>query len=68
MNDADAQRGRSLRIDQMLADIEQKLADRDRKCQEIRLAPWQLAFSRALASAPVMGAGPALGVFLTRLM
>ena len=38
-------REKLVHIDQMLADIDRTFADRDRKRQELRLAPWQLAFT-----------------------
>jgi hypothetical protein len=46
-------RERFVRIDQMLADIDRIFADRDRKRQEIRFAPW-------LAVTTGMGTGAAL--------
>lgn len=54
-------RERFVRIDLMLADIDRIFADRDRKQQEIRLAPWQLALTGMTAGAALFAAG---GAFL----
>jgi hypothetical protein len=50
-------REKIIRIDQMLADIDRTFADRDRKRQEIRLAPWQLALTGAAAGVALFAAG-----------
>ena len=42
-----------------LAHIDQMLADHNRKRQEIRLAPWQLALGGMTAGAAVFAAGAA---------
>lgn len=42
-----------------LAHIDQMLADRDRKRQEIRYAPWLLAFSGMTTGAALFAAGAA---------
>jgi hypothetical protein len=46
-------------IDQMLADIDRTFADRDRKRQEIRFAPWLAALSGMTAGAALFAAGAA---------
>jgi hypothetical protein len=46
-------------IDQMLADIDRTFADRDRKRQEIRYAPWQMAIGGMTAGAAIFAAGAA---------
>jgi hypothetical protein len=60
-------------IDQMLADhdrsrahIDQLAADHDRKRQEMRLAPWQIAFAGMTAGAALFASGAAVGGLLTR--
>jgi hypothetical protein len=53
-------REKLIRIDQMIADIDQKYADRDRKRQEIKLAPWALVLTGLTTGAALMGAGAAL--------
>ena len=57
-------RQRLAHIDQMLADIERTFADRNRKRQEIRLAPWQVAFSAMTAGAALFAAGVAFAKLL----
>lgn len=42
-----------------LARIDQLLADRDRKRQEIRLAPWQLSLAGMTSGAALFAAGAA---------
>ena len=42
-----------------LAHIDQMLADRDRKRQEIRFAPWQLVISGMTTGAALFAAGAA---------
>ncbi len=42
-----------------LAHIDQMLADHDRKRQEIRLAPWQMALSGMTTGAALFAAGAA---------
>jgi hypothetical protein len=51
-----------------LVHIDLMLADHDRKRQEIRLAPWQIAFAGMTAGAALFAAGAAVGVSLTRLL
>jgi hypothetical protein len=46
-------------IDQMLTSVDQMFADRDRKRQEMRLAPWQLALTGAGAGAALFAVGAA---------
>jgi len=53
------QRRRVIKIDQMLAQIDEALANRDRERQEIRLAPWQLALTGMTAGAALFAAGAA---------
>ena len=48
-----------LKLRQIIADIDQKLADRDRKRQEIRLAPWSILFTVAAAITGAFAAGAA---------
>ena len=51
--------GAELDIREKLAHIDQMLTDHDRKRQEIRLAPWQLALSGMTAGAALFAAGAA---------
>jgi hypothetical protein len=44
----------------MLANIDQMFADRDRKHQELRLAPWQLVVTGMAAGGGLLAAGAAL--------
>lgn len=46
-------------IRKKLAHIDQMLADHDRKRQEIRFAPWQMALSGMTAGAALFAAGAA---------
>jgi hypothetical protein len=48
-----------------LAHIDQMLADRDRKRQEIRLAPWQLVLSGMTTGAALFAAGAAFTKLMT---
>jgi hypothetical protein len=48
-----------LLIRQIIADIDLKLADRDRRMQELRLAPWALALAGATAGAALFASGAA---------
>ena len=48
-----------LDLREQIARIDQLLADRDRKRQEIRFAPWQLALGGATAGAAMFAAGAA---------
>jgi hypothetical protein len=64
-----------VRIDQMLAEhdrnraqTEQLFADRDRKRQEIRWAPWQVAFTGMTAGAALFAAGAAAGGLFVKLL
>jgi hypothetical protein len=51
-----------------LVHIDLMLADHDRKRQEIRLAPWSIAFAGMTAGAALFAAGAAVGAALTRLL
>ncbi len=51
--------GDRLKLRQIIADIDQKRADTDRKRQEIRLAPIALVLSGATAGAAFFAAGAA---------
>lgn len=51
--------GDELDLREKLAHIDQMLADRDRKRQEIRFAPWQLALSGMTTGAALFAAGAA---------
>ena len=46
-------------VREKLAHIDQMLADHDRKRQEIRFAPWQLAFVGMTTGAALFAAGGA---------
>ena len=46
-------------VREKLAHIDQMLADHDRKRQEIKLAPWQIAFAGMTAGAALFAAGGA---------
>jgi hypothetical protein len=48
-----------LDLQRLLADIDSAIADHDRKRQEIRLAPWQLALAGMTAGAALLAAGAA---------
>ena len=48
-----------IELREKLAHIDQMLADRDRKRQEIKLAPWQLALSGMTTGAALFAAGAA---------
>jgi len=54
-----------LNIREKLAHIDQMLADHDRKRQEIRFAPWQLALTGMGTGAAVFAAGAAFFKFLS---
>ena len=54
----------ALDIREKLAHIDQMLADHDRKRQEIRLAPWQLAIAGMTAGAAFLAAGFTLAKLL----
>jgi hypothetical protein len=63
------------RIDQMLADhdrnraqVDQLRADHDRKRQEVKLAPWQIAFAGMTAGAALFASGAAVGGLLTKVL
>lgn len=49
----------ALKLRQIIADIDQKRADTERKRQEVRLAPWALALSGMTAGAALFAAGAA---------
>ena len=49
-----------LNLREKLADIDQMLADHDRKRQEIRLAPWQLILTGMAAGVGLLVAAAAL--------
>jgi hypothetical protein len=49
----------SLDVREKLAHIDQMLADHDRKRQEIRLSPWQLALAGMTSGAALFAAGAA---------
>ena len=57
-------RERDARIDQMLADIEQKLATAIKIKQETRFAPWTLAITGLGAGAALFAAGAAFAKLL----
>ena len=48
-----------LDIREQIARIDQLLADRDRKRQEVKLAPWQLALTGMTTGAALFAAGAA---------
>lgn len=50
-----------------LAHIDQLLADRDRKRQEIKYAPWLAVCTGMTAGAAFLGVGIAIGALLMRL-
>lgn len=49
----------SLDLREQIARIDRDLADANRKRQEVRLAPWQLAIAGATAGAAIFAAGAA---------
>jgi hypothetical protein len=57
-----------LNVRETIVHIDQMLADRARKQQEMRLAPWQLAFAGMTAGAAIFAAGAALGAITIRLL
>jgi hypothetical protein len=57
-----------LNIREKLAHIDQLLADHDRKRQEIKLAPWQLAIAGMTAGAALFAAGAAAGGLFFKLI
>lgn len=57
----------TVRIDKMLAEIHRNFAEQDRRRQEIRHAPWLVAFAGMTAGAALMGAGVALGAVIVKL-
>jgi hypothetical protein len=59
---------RYLDMREKLAHIDQMLADNDRKRQEIRLAPWQIAFAGMTAGAALFASGAAVGGLLTKVL
>ncbi len=52
-----------IHIDQMIADIDLKLADRDRKRQGMKFAPWIAITSGMTAGAALFAAGAAFTKF-----
>ena len=60
-------REQTIRIDKMLADIHRNYAEWDRRQQEMRHAPWQLAIAGMTAGAALMAAGVALGATIVKL-
>lgn len=65
LTEQETRQERIVRIDQMLADIDRIFADRDRKRQEMKFAPWQIAFAGMTAGAALFAAG---GVFVKLLI
>ena len=57
-----------LDVREKLAHIDQALADADRKRQEIRFAPWQVAFAGMTAGAALFAAGAAAGGLFFKLL
>lgn len=57
-----------LDIHEKLAHIDQMLADHDRKRQEMRLAPGQIAFAGMTAGAALFASGAAVGGLLTKVL
>jgi hypothetical protein len=55
----------SINIREKLAHIDQMLADRDRKRQELRLAPWQLLITGMAVGGGLLAIGAALGWLLS---
>lgn len=56
-----------VRIDKMIAETHRDYAEHDRRRQEIRHAPWQVAFAGMTAGAALMAAGVALGATIVKL-
>jgi hypothetical protein len=54
-----------INIREKLAHIDQMLADRDRKRQELRLAPWQLLITGMAVGGGLLAIGAALGWLLS---
>jgi hypothetical protein len=54
-------------VREQLVRISQRIADNDRKRQETKLAPWQLAFAGMASGAALFAAGAAVGALLLRL-
>jgi hypothetical protein len=52
-------REKLVHIDQMLADVDRTFANRDRKQQEIRFAPWPLVVTGMASGAALFAAGAA---------
>jgi ABC-type hemin transport system substrate-binding protein len=57
-----------LDVREQLAHIDQMLADADRKRQEIKFAPWQVAFVGMTAGAALFAAGAATGGLFVKLL
>lgn len=51
-----------------LVHIDQMLADHDRKRQEMRFAPWQVAFAGMSAGAALFAAGAAAGAVFVKFV
>jgi hypothetical protein len=58
---------RDLDVRERLVHIDQMLADHERKRQEIRIAPWQIASTIIAAAAAIFIAGAAIGGLIVRL-
>jgi hypothetical protein len=56
-----------VRIDKMLTEIHCNFAESDRRHQEMRHAPWQVAFAGMAAGAALLAAGVALGATIVKL-
>lgn len=57
----------AIKLQQIINDIDQKRADYLRKGQERRYEPLKLMLQAMAAAATLVGAGVALGVFLSRM-
>lgn len=57
----------AIKLQQIINDIDQKRADYLRKEQERRYEPLKLMLQAMAAAATLVGAGVALGVFLSRM-
>jgi hypothetical protein len=66
INPIDA-REQTVRIDKMLTEIHRNFAESDRRHQEMRHAPWQVAFASMTAGAALLAAGFALGATIVKL-
>jgi hypothetical protein len=60
-------REQTVRIDKMLTEIHRNFAESDRRHQEMRHAPWQVAFAGMTAGAALLAAGVALGATIVKL-